>query len=148
MRGAGENLPLRNGAVGAVVMVATLCFATDPARLLAEAARVLWPGGRLVLGLVPLDSAWGRSYAQRGRSGHPFYRHARFLTLEDHRRLLVATGLQVVDGRSTLFQSPDDAPTAEPLRHGLLGGAGFVGIAATRDDAEDPDTSAHDWDLA
>lgn len=147
VRGAGEDLPVRNGAVGAVVMVATLCFAADPARLLAEAARVLCPGGRLVLGLVPLDSAWGRSYAQQGRSGHPFYRHARFLTLDGHRRLLAAAGLRVIDGRSTLFQSPDGPPAAEPLRHGVVGGAGFVGIAATRNDAGDRDASARDWDL-
>ena len=81
LRGVGSQLPFRDNTFGAVALIVTLCFVENPAGVLAEVGRVLRPGGRLVVGLVPLDSAWGRSYEEKGRSGHPFYRHARFQTL-------------------------------------------------------------------
>ena len=43
------NLPLDDGAAGAVVMHQVLHFLADPARAVGEAARVLAPGGRLLL---------------------------------------------------------------------------------------------------
>jgi ArsR family transcriptional regulator len=43
------NLGLANGAAGAVVMHQVLHFLSDPPRAIAEAARVLAPGGRLLL---------------------------------------------------------------------------------------------------
>ncbi len=135
VRGAGEQLPFRHNTFGAVVLVVTLCFAGDPAGLLAEAGRVLGPGGRLVVGLVPLDSAWGRSYEEKGRAGHPFYRHARFQTVAGHRRMLTTAGLRLVEARSTLFQTPGDEPVAEPVLAGAVAGAGFVALAAQREDA-------------
>lgn len=131
VRGAAEVLPLLDDALGAVVLVLTVCFVQDPAGALAEAARVLRPGGRLVVGLVPLDSPWGRSYEAKRRAGHPFYRHARFLTLAAHRRLLTEAGFGVVESRSTLLQAPSDRPVAEPVRGGIAAGAGFVALAAT-----------------
>lgn len=133
VRGAGERLPFRDGAFGAVTLVVTLCFVEDAAGLLAECARVLGPGGRLVDGLVPLDSAWGRAYEAKGRSGHPFYRHARFLTTAEHRRLLAAAGFRIVDSRSILLQAPGKDPVAEPVQRGAVAGAGFVALAAIAD---------------
>ena len=133
--GAGEQLPFRNDTFGAVVLVVTLCFAGDPAGLLAEAGRVLRPGGRLVAGLVPLDSAWGRSYEEKGRAGHPFYRHARFQTLAEHRRMLATGGFRLVECRSTLLQTPSDEPLTEPVRRDAVAGSGFVALAAQREGA-------------
>jgi len=135
VRGAGEQLPFRNNTFGAVVLGVTLCFAGDPEGLLAEAVRVLGPGGRLVVGLVPLDSAWGRSYAKKGRAGHPFYRHARFQTLAGHRRMLATAGFRNADSCSTLLQAPCDGPVNEPVQGGVAAGAGFVALAVQREDA-------------
>lgn len=135
VRGAGEQLPFGDNIIGAVALVVTLCFAENPADVLAEVGRVLRPGGRLVVGLVPLDSAWVRSYEEKGRAGHPFYRHARFLTIDVHRRMLVAAGFKIVESRSTLVQAPCDTPVAEPVRRGVAAGAGFVALAAHREDA-------------
>ena len=129
VRGAGEHLPFGDGSFGTVVLVVTLCFAKDPAAVLAEAARVLRPAGRLVVGLVPLDSPWGRSYEEKGRAGHPFYRHARFLTAAEHLRLLAAAGFRVEEGRSTLLQSPD-GPQDEHVQRGVVAGAGFIALKA------------------
>ncbi|MHB1850389.1 MAG: class I SAM-dependent methyltransferase, partial [Acidimicrobiales bacterium] len=138
LRGVGSQLPFRDNTFGAVALIVTLCFVENPAGVLAEVGRVLRPGGRLVVGLVPLDSAWGRSYAAKGRAGHPFYRHARFQTLAEHRRLLATAGLRGVEARSTLLQAPSDEPVAEPVRGGAVAGAGFVALAARRDGADGP----------
>lgn len=47
--GTGEALPLEEGAADAVVFHTVLCHVVDPVELLAEAMRVLRPGGTLVV---------------------------------------------------------------------------------------------------
>ena len=130
VQGTGERLPFSDGAFAAVVLVLTLCFADDPAVILGEIRRVLAPSGHLVAGVVPLDSAWGRSCEEQGRTGHPCYRSARFLTLAEHCRLLAGAGFSVVGARSTLTQAPSDEPTEEEALDGLLARAGFVALQA------------------
>jgi arsenite methyltransferase len=49
VRGRGERLPLPDGAFDAVFTECVLSLAADPAAVLAETARVLRPGGVLVL---------------------------------------------------------------------------------------------------
>ena len=128
VQGAGEHLPFGDRTFGAVVVVATLCFADDPAALLGEARRVLVPSGRLVAGTVPLDSAWGRRYEAQGRAGHPFYRGTRFLTLAEHRRMLADAGFTVTGACSTLTQAPSENPVEEDAQDGVVAGAGFVAL--------------------
>ena len=135
LRGVGSQLPFRDNTFGAVALIVTLCFVENPAGVLAEVGRFLRPGGRLVVGLVPLDSAWGRSYEEKGRSGHPFYRHARFQTLAEHRRMLATAGFRLVEARSTLFQAPSEEPVVEPVQSGAVAGTGFVALATRRGDA-------------
>jgi ArsR family transcriptional regulator len=48
-QGALEALPIGDGEVDLALLVLVLHHAPDPARVLAEAARVLKPGGRLVV---------------------------------------------------------------------------------------------------
>ena len=135
LRGVGDQLPFADDTFGAVALIVTLCFVENPVAVLTEVGRVLRPGGRLVVGLVPLDSAWGRSYEEKGRAGHPFYHHARFQTLAGHRRALSMAGFRLVEARSTLFQAPSDEPVAEPVRGDAVAGAGFVALAAQRESA-------------
>ncbi len=130
VQGAGEHLPFGDRTFGAVVIVVTLCFAEDPAALLREVRRVLVPSGRLVAGVVPLDSAWGRHYRAQGRAGHPFYRGARFLTLAEHHRMLTGAGFTVTGARSTLAWAPSDDPVEEDAEDGVVPGAGFVAFQA------------------
>jgi SAM-dependent methyltransferase len=72
VQGVGERLPFRDGVFGGVLVVVTLCFADDPQMLLAEARRVLRPGGALVLGGSWSPTAPGASgTANVGRPGTP-----------------------------------------------------------------------------
>ncbi|HCU96103.1 MAG TPA: SAM-dependent methyltransferase [Actinobacteria bacterium] len=58
-RADAHRLPLADGSMDATVTVATLEFTADPARVLAEMARVTRPGGRLVAAVLNPASPWG-----------------------------------------------------------------------------------------
>lgn len=62
VRGDAEELPFQEGCLDLVVSVAALEFMARPDRVLAGALRLLRPGGRLVVGLLARDSAWGELY--------------------------------------------------------------------------------------
>ena len=58
-QGEIERLPLRDGAVDVAMLSQALHHAEDPARAIAEAARIVAPGGRvLVLDLREHDQEW------------------------------------------------------------------------------------------
>jgi ArsR family transcriptional regulator len=60
-RGDLERLPIRDSSVDVALLSQALHHAADPARALAEAVRILVPGGRLlVLDLRAHDQAWVR----------------------------------------------------------------------------------------
>jgi SAM-dependent methyltransferase len=60
-RGELEKLPLRDASVDVALLSQALHHAPDPARALAEASRIVAPGGRvLVLDLRAHDEAWVR----------------------------------------------------------------------------------------
>lgn len=124
--GDGGRLPFRDGAFGAVLIVVTLCFASDPAALLAEARRTVRDDGAVILGTVFADSPWGRFYRRKAATGHPFYAAAHFLTWADTLALVNSAGLRVQAARSTLYQPPSDAPVPEPSRDGDGVAAGFT----------------------
>lgn len=126
VRGAGGRLPFRCGMFGAVLIVVTVCFADDPAALLAEARRVIRDDGAVVLGEVFAESAWGRFYQRNGAEGHPFYAAARFLARGQTLTLVTVAGLRVAAARAALFQPPDGSPQKEPARDGEDPAAGFV----------------------
>jgi ArsR family transcriptional regulator len=60
-QGELERLPLRDGSVDVAMLSQALHHATDPARALREAVRIVVPGGRVVvLDLREHDQAWVR----------------------------------------------------------------------------------------
>ncbi len=69
-KGELTRLPLRDGSVDVALLSQSLQYASDPERALAEAARVLRPGGRvLVLDLKEHDQDWVRARFGNQRLG-------------------------------------------------------------------------------
>ena len=61
-KGDLARLPLRDGSVDVAMLSQSLHHATDPGRTIAETARILRPGGRLlILDLREHDQAWVRN---------------------------------------------------------------------------------------
>jgi SAM-dependent methyltransferase len=61
-RGEIDRVPIRDGRVDVVLLSQALHHADNPAAALAEAARILVPGGRvLILDLRAHDQAWARA---------------------------------------------------------------------------------------
>ena len=114
------SLPLPAAALDAALIQTALEFVADPAAALAEALRVLRPGGRLVLGLIHGDGPWARHYRERAANEPAsIYRHAHFWTMAEIRVLLgadpaaVRTGLYVAPGE---FRTVGDAWDLERRR--------------------------------
>jgi SAM-dependent methyltransferase len=66
VRAPAEKLPFADGSFDTVVGTLVLCTVSDPARAVAEVARVLKPGGRLLfLEHVEADGGWRRGLQHR-----------------------------------------------------------------------------------
>jgi SAM-dependent methyltransferase len=125
MQAIGEELPVASNSFGCVYLLFTFCFLTEPAMVLNECCRILKPGGHLVLGMVPLSGAWGKSLQAKKEQNHPFYRHATFCQAREVVSLLEESGLVVVECRSSLLQGPEELVEPEHSRIGLDEKGGF-----------------------
>jgi len=119
--GLAEHLPFDNQSFDYVLMVTTICFVDDPGRALAEAFRVLRPGGCIVIGFIDRASDLGQSYVSR-KNDSVFYRDARFFTTEDVLALLSRAGFVDPVARQTLI--PGERPKV--VRDGYGTGAFVV----------------------
>lgn len=132
-------LPFPAASFDQVWLVTALCFAADPGRAVAEAARVLRPRGVLVLGELGELSPWALGRRWRRARGEPAWRGARFFTPGSLRRLVRGAGLVPEVSRAAVH-APRSARVArwvEPLdpwlgkcSRGL--GAAFVAVRARR----------------
>jgi SAM-dependent methyltransferase len=130
VEGTAENLPFRSGCFDFALAVTTICFVDSPAAMLAEAHRVLQPGGRLVVGFVDRKSALGRDYLAH-QAESVFYREATFFSAGEVKRLLAAAGFSTAAWGQTLTRPLAETRAVEPLQPGYGRGA-FVVVAATR----------------
>ncbi|MBN1461615.1 MAG: methyltransferase domain-containing protein [Armatimonadetes bacterium] len=129
LEGAAEDLPFSSDSFDGILMALTLCFVADAQRALQECERVLRPGGRLLLGVVPADSPWGRDYSRKAAHNHPIYSTAHFRTMAEITELADKAGFIPVDARSTLFWAPGKTPELVPrIEAGVVSEAGFVGL--------------------
>jgi len=132
VHGYGENLPFGDETFGCVLIIVTLCFVEKPLEVLGEARRVLRKDGRIIIGIVPMDSPWGNFYEEKKKAGHPFYSPARFYTLKDVEYMLQVARLKISRIRSTLLQRPDEPRRLEESAEGYINGAGFLCIETKR----------------
>jgi len=130
--GKGEELPFTGGSFGTVFLIVTLCFLDRPVIALREARRILRPDGKLVLGVVLLESPWGRFYQMKKEEGHRFYSHATIYSYREVESLLADSGFKLETVTSTLFQKPGEVKETEDPKDGLSADAGFTVVVAGR----------------
>jgi ubiquinone/menaquinone biosynthesis C-methylase UbiE len=131
-------LPFPGDEFDVVLAVTVLCFVDEQARAIAEMARVLRPGGMLVIGELGRWSAWAAWRRLRGWAGSRTWRDARFWSAGELRSFLRDAGLESVSERGAVFYPPLGAAARilEPVDP-FLGrvthlGAAFVAIAARK----------------
>ncbi len=136
--GDAGALPFEARTFDLAVTVTALCFVSDPERAVAEIARVLRPGGRLVIGELGRWSAWAAWRRLRGWLGSETWRRARFWTPASLRQLTGRAGLTPGRIRGAAFHPPVGlvAIVLAPLDR-LLGrvttlGASFVAVEAEK----------------
>ena len=91
--GLAESLPFADQSFDIVVAVTILCFVAEAEQTFAEIGRVLRPGGRLVIGELGKWSTWAVQRRMKGWLGSPLWRHGRFRTAGELKRLAEFGGL-------------------------------------------------------
>jgi SAM-dependent methyltransferase len=133
-----EELPFDDGAFDVVLAVTVLCLVPDARGAVREMARVLAPGGRLVLGELGRFSVWAAERRVRGWLGSSTWKRARFWSRTSLSELARDAGLHVVETRGSIFYPPSDVAARlgavlEPLLTRLRApGAAFLALAADK----------------
>ncbi|MEA3490229.1 MAG: class I SAM-dependent methyltransferase [Candidatus Omnitrophota bacterium] len=126
--GSGEELPFKDSSFGYVAIIVTLCFVRDPEKVIRESARILKPGGKVIIGIIDKESFLGRFYQKKGSI---FYGHARFFGIEEVMQLLGTAGFGSFLCYQTVFDYPDKLNTVENPQEGS-GNGGFVVISSVK----------------
>lgn len=136
--GTAEALPFADCSFDRVVAITVLCFINRPDVAIAEMARVLRPGGQIILGELGRWNIWAAVRRIKGWLGSPVWRAARFRTAVELRRLLARQGLLVCAVRGAIFYPPIGlAAMVVGAVDGWLGrkttkGAAFIAIKAQK----------------
>ncbi len=137
-RGDANRLPFSDESFDVVLAVTVLCFVEDASRAVRELARVLVPGGRLVLADLNRWSTWAAWRRVRALFGSRTWRHARFCSAGGLTRLVTSAGLEVERADRAITYPPIEsvarllAPFDRSLSATTTLGAAFVAVAATR----------------
>lgn len=99
-------LPFAANTFDVVIAVTVLCFSDDPGPAIKEAARVLGPGGSLVIGELGKYSHWTISRRIRGWLGSRTWSRARFWSMQELRRVIEAAGLCVDSAQGCVYYPP------------------------------------------
>ena len=138
VHGRAEALPFADATFDRVVGVTVLCFVRETDRAISEMARVLKPGGHLVIGELGRWSLWAALRRVRGWLGASTWRAARFRTARELRSVLEAHGLTVVETVGAVYYPPIGIVAALLARFDALCarctsvGAAFVAARATK----------------
>ena len=104
--GRAQTLPFPDRRFDVVVAVTVLCFVPDAEAAFREIARVLRPGGAVVIGELGRWNLWALRRRIRGWLGNRLWRAARFHTADELRRLAAGAGLEARAVRGAVFYPP------------------------------------------
>jgi SAM-dependent methyltransferase len=128
VQAVAECLPFPGGTFDYALVVTTICFVDDPARMLSEAWRVLRPRGSLCIGFIDRETPLGQVYlAQQPRN--PFYRVAKFYSAREVQHFLKKAGFSDLVWIQTLFAPLRGTTEIASFRVGCGDGA-FVVVRA------------------
>jgi len=97
--------PFAGGLFDYALVVATICFVDNARAMLREIARVLRPGGKVVIGLIDRESPLGQDYVTH-QAENVFYREATFYSAAEVEALLKDTGFSDLVWVQTLSSTP------------------------------------------
>lgn len=98
-----ERLPFPPEHFDIVVATTVLCFMKDAAPVIREMARVLRPGGRIIIGELGRWSSWAAQRRIRGWLGSPLWREGKFRTARELRALANQAGLVAGPVRGAVY---------------------------------------------
>jgi len=138
MDGRIERLPFADASFDVVAAITVLCFIADASAAVGEMARVLRPGGRLVLGELGRWNLWAAIRRLRGWLGAATWKAARFHTAGELCALAEQAGLRVTAIRGAVFYPPISlcarllAPLDSWLGCHMTMGAAFIALSAAK----------------
>jgi len=138
VEGDARSVPLADSSFDVVVAVTVLCFVAEVERVVKEMARVLRPGGRLVIGELGRFSLWAATRRVSGWLGSQTWSKVHFRTADELRRIASAAGLEVADVRGAIYYPPCNvcarllAPIDAYLARASTFGAAFIALAARK----------------
>ncbi len=138
IEGRVETLPFDDAVFDCVLAVTVLCFVENANRVVAEMARVLKPGGGLVLGELGRWNFWAAYRRIRGWLGRSTWRAATFWSVTSLLRLVDVGGFDVTAQRGSVYYPPCAlaarviAPVDLWFDRRMTLGAAFIATFATK----------------
>jgi len=136
---SAEHLPFQDQSFDIVSIITVLAFVPEPGVAIGEIARVLKPGGRLIIGDLGKWSLWAASRRIRGWLGlAPMWNAARFRSAGELRVLVQAAQLRVEHVSGAVYYPRSRviarlmAPVDPSLGELTTFGAAFLAVRATK----------------
>jgi len=130
-RAVAESLPFADSVFDYVLIVTTICFVDNARTMLKEAARVLRPGGTIVIGLIDRESPLGQYYISH-QAENVFYRDATFFSAAEVEALLKEADFDDLAWVQTLEAPLSEVCEIEPVKAGTGRGAFLTVRASSR----------------
>ncbi len=131
--GRAEAPPFQEASFDLVIAITLLCLVQSPRQVVGELARVLRPGGTLLLGELGRFSAWAVVRRTRAWLGSGSWKQAHFWTTRELQALLDDAQLDVKSIRGAVYYPPLALCARLALRYdrllSVLGGYGAAFLA-------------------